>query len=69
MLLFTPDLDAPSVSAALKTPKWSLADLAREARLPEDHVRGLIAGRVHNSQSVRAVQLAVNAALLARRSA
>ncbi len=63
MILFTPDLDIPSLLAAMKALGWTPADLAREARLREDHVRDLLALRVHNAASVRAVQLAVNGAL------
>jgi hypothetical protein len=68
MLLFTPDLDIPSLTAAMKRLAWTPADLALAANLREDHVRELLAERVHNARSVRAIQTAVNDALIARKS-
>ncbi len=66
MLIHTLDLDPAATIAMMERLRWTPADLAREAKLREEHVRDLLAGRVCNSGSARAIQAAINQALRSR---
>lgn len=65
-MLVTPRIDRPALAAACERLHWTIADLARESGLSEERVRELVAGQVYCVADVRAIQLAVATASLAR---
>ncbi len=65
-MIFTADLDVPSLTAAMKLLGWDFPALAAEAKVPPDHLDGLMTGCVFHPRSVRRIIETVNDALAAR---